>query len=577
MTDSTQKRQGDLALYLRLLRFARPYWRLVVVLLISVGIGAAMEPLMPALMKPLIDESLIAKDPTSLWMIPLLLVLVVLIRGAADYAMTFSSAYLAQRTVEDLRQALFAKQLDLSLARHAKEDGGRMLTRITYDTQMVLEAVSEVWLVLIRDTLVLIGLIGFLFYTAWELTLFVFLSMPVLVVAIRRIGKKLRSSSAEAQQRFGRLNGFLQEALLGLTEIKAFGAQRHQESMFHRVNERFRTEQMRVVRTSALAGPIVAGLTALTVAVVIYFASFMTAEGKLTPGEFVAFITALAMVFGPIRRLTATNIVLQRGLAAADSIFSLLDDHGESGEAPDAHTLVHRHRAGPSTKVHRRLRGEIQFQDVSFRYPHQEAWALEGFSLSIQPREAVAVVGPSGSGKSTLISLLVRFHKPSSGSILLDGEPIESYGLEELRSNLALVSQRVMLFDGTILENISLGRPQVDRELVIQAAKSAHAWEFIEKLPDQLDTPLGSLGDRLSGGQRQRIAIARAFLKDAPILLLDEATSALDRESEEAVLDGLERLIQGRTVLMVSHSPERLRGLTRTIDFGALKGASTGD
>ena len=567
MTDSLPKRQGDFALYLRLLRFARPYWRLVVVLLISVGIGAAMEPLMPALMKPLIDESLIAKDPTSLWMIPLLLVLVVLIRGVADYAMTFSSAYLAQRTVEDLRQALFAKQLDLSLARHAQEDGGRMMTKITYDTQMVLEAVSEVWLVLIRDTLVLIGLIGFLFYTAWELTLFVFLSMPVLVVAIRRIGKKLRSSSAEAQQRFGQLNGFLQEALLGLAEIKAFGAQRHQESMFHRVNERFRTEQIRVVRTSALAGPIVAGLTALTVAVVIYFASFMTAEGQLSPGEFVAFITALAMVFGPIRRLTATNIVLQRGLAAAESIFSLLDDYGESGERADAHALVHRHREGERAQAHRRLRGEIQFEDVSFRYPHQEAWALECFNLSIQPQEAVAVVGPSGSGKSTLIALLARFHKPSSGSILLDGEPIESYGLEELRSNLALVSQRVMLFDGTILENISLGRPQVERELVIQAAKSAHAWEFIEKLPDQLDTPLGSLGDRLSGGQRQRIAIARAFLKDAPILLLDEATSALDRESEEAVLNGLEKLIQGRTVLLVSHAPERLQGIARTFDF----------
>jgi len=566
--DSPKKQQGDLALYLRLLRFARPYWRLVVVLLIAVVIGAAMEPLMPALMKPLIDESLIAKDPTSLWMIPLLLVLVVLTRGAADYAMTFSSAYLAQRTVEDLRQALFAKQLDLSLARHAKEDGGRMLTRITYDTQMVLEAVSEVWLVLIRDTLVLIGLIGFLFYTAWELTLFVFFSMPVLILAIRRIGKKLRISSGEAQKRFGQLNGFLQEALLGLTEIKAFGAQRHQESMFHRVNERFRTEQMRVVRTSALAGPIVAVLTALTVAIVIYFASFMTAEGQLTPGEFVAFITALAMVFGPIRRLTATNIVLQRGLAAAESIFSLLDDQGESGEKPDAHSLVHRHRSNLGNQDFQRLRGEIVFEDVFFRYPHQqEAWALENFNLAVQPREAVALVGPSGSGKSTLIALLARLHKPNDGRIFLDGKPIDSYGLEELRSNLALVSQRVMLFDGTILENISLGRPTVDRELVIQAARSAHAWEFIERLPNQLDTPLGSLGDRLSGGQKQRLAIARAFLKDAPILLLDEATSALDRESEEAVMDGLDGLIRGRTVLMVSHSPDRLRGISRIINL----------
>ena len=553
--------QADLRLYLRLLSYARPYWRTVVVSVVSVVIAAAMEPLMPALMKPLVDESLIAKDPTSLWRVPIFLVLVVVLRGLADYVVTVSSQSLAQRTVEDLRAAVFAKQLDLPLSRHDQEQGGRMLTRITYDTQMVADAVSNAWLVFVRDTLVILGLVGFLFYTAWELALFVFVSLPILTVAIQRIGRRLRRSNTRVQESVGRLSGLIQEALMGLKEIKIFGAQGSQRSRFAGLNLGLRKEQMKVVRTSALAGPLVSLLTALTVAVVIYLASFMTAQGSLTPGEFVAFITALAMVFGPMRRLAQVNAVLQKGLAAADAIFGLLDEPAESRSAAPIN-------ADLQSRPRQRLVGEVEFRGVSFRYPHQETQALAHLSFHIAPREVVALVGPSGSGKSTVLYLLAGFAQPQAGEILIDGRPISEIDIYRLRQNIALVGQRVMLFDDTIRQNILLGRPEASDEEVIAAARAAHAWPFIEALPQGLDTPLGSLGDRLSGGQRQRIAIARAFLKDAPILLLDEATSALDKESEQAVLQGLNELMAGRTVLMVSHAPERLTGVHRLVSLG---------
>ncbi len=553
--------QADLRLYLRLLSYARPYWRTVVVSVVSVVIAAAMEPLMPALMKPLVDESLIAKDPTSLWMVPIFLVLVVVLRGLADYVVTVSSQSLAQRTVEDLRAAVFAKQLDLPLSRHDQEQGGRMLTRITYDTQMVADAVSNAWLVFVRDTLVILGLVGFLFYTAWELALFVFVSLPILTVAIQRIGRRLRRSNTRVQESVGRLSGLIQEALMGLKEIKIFGAQGSQRNRFAGLNLGLRKEQMKVVRTSALAGPLVSLLTALTVAVVIYLASFMTAQGSLTPGEFVAFITALAMVFGPMRRLAQVNAVLQKGLAAADAIFGLLDEPVESRSASPSD-------AEARARQHERLVGEVEFRGVSFRYPHQETQALEHLSFHIAPREVIALVGPSGSGKSTVLYLLAGFAQPQAGEILIDGRSISEIDVYRLRQNIALVGQRVMLFDDTIRQNILLGRPEASEQEVIAAARAAHAWPFIEALPQGLDTPLGSLGDRLSGGQRQRIAIARAFLKDAPILLLDEATSALDKESEQAVLQGLNELMAGRTVLMVSHAPERLTGVHRLVSLG---------
>lgn len=550
--------KADWRLYLRLMSTAVPYSRAAVVLIAAVLVGAALEPMLPALMKPLIDENLVGSRPEGLWVIPLLLVIVVFLRGLSDYAVTYTSQYIAARVVEDLRKAVFIKSIDQSLSDCPPEDAGRMMSRITYDTHMVAEAVSDAWMVLIRDSLVLLGLTIFLFYTVWELAFFVFISFPVLVLAIRRISDRLRVTSANIQDRQGRLTAFIQESLLGLREIKIFAAYADQEKRFHEESSGVRKEQMRAIRTSAFAGPLVALMTAVTVAAVIYLASLMSSQGRLSPGEFVSFITALAMVFGPIRRLASVNMVLQRGLAAAESIFTLLDSPSERCYPPKEVVF-----AVPSVLIH--PHGSIVFEKVSFSYPGQSLEALKGLSFTIEPREAVALIGPSGSGKSTVVALIAGLFQPTTGVVLIDGYATNDWDLRDLRSRIAMVSQRITLFNGTVRDNILMGRPTASETEVLEAARAAHCWDFIEKLPQRLDTSLGGFGDRLSGGQRQRIAIARAYLKDAPILLLDEPTSALDDENGSAVLTALKNLCSERTVLIVSHKPTDMLGALRTV------------
>ena len=564
----------DLRLYLRLLSFAKPYWKLGLGSILAMVATAGLEPLLPALMKPLIDESLIAKDPESLWQIPLLLVVVFVAKGIADYLATVSSQTLAHRTMADLRQAVFEHQLALPMSVHQTEEPGRMLSRITYDITMVSDAVASAWLILIRDTLILIALLSFLFYTAWPLTLLVIAMAPLVAIVIKRAGKKLRRSNHQLQGFMARINGMVEEAMLGLRDIKIFQGNKHQAERFAEQNQLLRTEQIKVTRVQAMNVPLVQVIAACSVAAVIYVASKMAASNSLSPGEFVSFIAAMSMVFEPVRRLTNVNNLLQRGLAAAESLFGLLDRLPEtptaSPTAPTAPTAMPPQTATSSLgsgASSPRLSGRITMQGISYQYPFQNKPALENFSLSIEPNEVVALVGPSGAGKSTVLYLLAGFDSPSQGQILFDGEPLQETNLNQLRQNIALVSQRVTLFNETIAQNIEMGRPGADRQAIEQAARAAHAWEFIQKLPEGLDTPLGSLGDRLSGGQRQRIAIARAFLKDAPILLLDEATSALDKESEQAVLQGLQSLIVNRTVILVSHAPERLGAITRQVLF----------
>jgi ATP-binding cassette, subfamily B, bacterial MsbA len=571
----------DLRLYLRLLSFAKPYWKLGLGSILAMVATAGLEPLLPALMKPLIDESLIAKDPESLWQIPLLLVVVFVAKGIADYLATVSSQTLAHRTMADLRQAVFEHQLALPMSVHQTEEPGRMLSRITYDITMVSDAVASAWLILIRDTLILIALLSFLFYTAWPLTLLVIAMAPLVAVVIKRAGKRLRRSNHQLQGFMARINGMVEEAMLGLRDIKIFQGNKHQAERFSEQNRLLRAEQIKVTRVQAMNVPLVQVIAACSVALVIYVASKMAASNSLSPGEFVSFIAAMSMVFEPVRRLTNVNNLLQRGLAAAESLFGLLDRPPEpSGETPAAPPTAPSSPTAPtamplsaatsslsSGAASPRLSGRITMQSISYQYPFQDKPALENFSLSIEPNEVVALVGPSGAGKSTVLYLLAGFDSPGQGQILFDGEPLQETNLLQLRQNIALVSQRVTLFNETIAENIAMGRPGADRASIEQAARAAHAWEFIQKLPEGLDTPLGSLGDRLSGGQRQRIAIARAFLKDAPILLLDEATSALDKESEQAVLQGLQSLIVNRTVILVSHAPERLMPGLRRVDI----------
>lgn len=545
----------DLKLYLRLLGYLRPYWRVVLISIVAMVVSAALEPVLPALMQPLIDKSLIQRHGASLWQVPVFIVVAFVLKGIADYVANVASQTVAQNTIADLRALIFSHQLDLPIARHRAEEGGRMLSRITYDTSMVGEAVSTAWLTIIRDTLVLIGLMGFLFYTAWQLTLLVLLIAPVLAFAIRRINGRLRQSSERVQGWMGRVTGLVEEALLGLQEIKIFGAHSNQADRFEQVNQGLRREQMRVARVQAINVPLVQMLAACSVALVIFVASSLSRQDLLTPGEFVAFITAMSMIFEPVRRLTNVNATLQRGLAAAESIFALLDERGEVGSTGvrSVETI-----ATPLTSPNEaQSPPAINFESVFYRYPGSEDWSVKDFSMQIKAGHTALLVGASGSGKSSLLHLLSGFDYPTRGRILINGKSTRSIGLIELRNLISLVGQNTVLFDLTVMENIQIGKPDASESEVIRALKSANAYDFVASLPQGIKTQLGSYGHTLSGGQRQRLSLARAILKGAPILLLDEATSGLDRENEMLVQRSLENVARKKTVIIVSHNPER--------------------
>ena len=530
--------KASFQLYRRLLGSARPYLKVVALSIVAMIAAASLEPVLPALLKPLVDESLIKKNAVAQWQVPLFLMLAFLAKGVAEYVSTVSSQWIANKAITDLRQQVFRHQMHLPIPVHQAETGGRMLSRILYDIPQVGAALSNAWIIVVRDSLIIIGLTGYLIYTAWELTLVIVAIAPVVAWLIRVASRKLRGSNRDMQETTGRMTGMVEETLGGVREIKLFGTHDHEDRRFAAVSETLRQQTMRTVRVSAVNVPLVQVLAAAAVATVIWTAGSLSAQNKLSPGEFVSFVTAMSMLFEPIRRLTNINAVIQRGLAGAQSIFELLDTPPEvdsaSGSLP-------------------RAKGELVFDDVSFAYPGQGGLALQGFSLAVHPGQTVALVGASGSGKSTLVNLVARFFEPGSGRILLDGQPLASLPLAHLRAQLGWVGQQVVLFDDTIAANIAYGRPDAAEADIRAAARAAHALEFIDKLPDGLATRVGANGSLLSGGQRQRIAIARAFLRDAPILLLDEATSALDNESERAVKDALVELRRNRTVIVIAH------------------------
>ncbi len=525
-------------LYRRLLGSARPYLKVVVLSILAMIAAASLEPVLPALLKPLVDESLIKKSHTAQWQVPLFLMLAFLAKGVAEYVASVSSQWIANKAITDLRQQVFRHQMHLPIPVHQAETGGRMLSRILYDIPQVGAALSNAWIIVIRDTMVIIGLTGYLIYTAWELTLVILAIAPIVAWLIRVASRKLRGSNREMQDTTGRMTGMVEETLNGVREIKLFGTHDHEDARFASVSEQLRQQTMRTVRVSAINVPLVQVLAAAAVATVIWTAGSLSAQDKLSPGEFVSFVTAMSMLFEPIRRLTNINAVIQRGLAGAQSIFELLDTPPEVDSASASLP---------------RAKGELRFDNVSFRYPGQAELALQHFSLDVHPGQTVALVGASGSGKSTLVNLIARFFEPGAGRILLDGTPLASLPLAHLRSQLGWVGQQVVLFDDSIAANIAYGRPDVSETDIVAAARAAHAMEFIDKLPQGLATRIGANGSQLSGGQRQRIAIARAFLRNAPILLLDEATSALDNESERAVKDALVELRKNRTVIVIAH------------------------
>lgn len=536
--------------------------------LVAVLVSASLEPALPALMKPLIDESFVLRDPRSAWLIPVLIVLVFLVKGLADYVSQVAGHTVAQKTIADLRQAVFSQQLEVPLERHAAEDSGRLLSRVLYDTSVLGEAISSIWMVLIRDTLVIIGLLFFLFYTSWTLALLVLVLAPALGFVVGRINKKVRSSSLRLQGVVGRLSTLVEEATHAIQEIKIFSAQPTETRRFENASQELRREQMRVVRAQASSVPLVQILAAISVAVVVFVATSLGQSNELTAGAFVSFVTAMSMIFEPVRRLANASAALQKGLAGAQSVFGWLDETSEFIERRSVDFRGDDSAVCPTTY---RARGRVVFDDVSFGYHAGGALVFEHLSLVVEAGESISIVGQSGSGKSTLLHLMCGFYKPNAGRVLIDEFDVASTPLGVIRGQIGLVSQRINLFNLTVKENVLVGRPEASEAEVIRSLEAANALDFVLQLPHGLDTPMGAFGGNLSGGQRQRIAIARAFIKNAPILLLDEATSALDRDNEKTVLEALDRLMKGRTTFLVSHAPERLLRVNKTFNLTRLE------
>jgi subfamily B ATP-binding cassette protein MsbA len=531
----------DRRLYLRLLGYVRPHARVFALALAGMILAAATEPLFPALMKPLLDGGFAAgKTPVfPPLLLALALVGIFVLRGIFTFGSSYFLAWVANRVVLDLRAAMFARLVRLPARFFDDHSSGAVLSKVAYDVGGVTAAATTVLTVAVKDSISVIGLLAWLFYLNWKLTLIAIGAAPLIVLFVRLLSGRLRRMAREAQHAMGDLAHVLEETIECHKVVKVFGGQEYEARRFERANQRLRGFNMRQTVPAALTTPVTHVLAATALAIILYLAMQESLAARTTVGEFASFLTAMLMLLGPLKHLTEINAPLQRGLAAAESVFELIDTPIEEDSG---------------TQVLSRARGAIEYDNVGFTYATRTEPALRGVSLRVEPGETVALVGGSGGGKTTLANLLPRFYAPSAGRILLDGHDLQSLTLESLRANLALVSQEVVLFNDTIRANIAYGRMGTASDAeVLAAAEAAHAMEFIRETPQSLDTLIGENGMRLSGGQRQRLAIARALLKDAPVLILDEATSALDTESERLVQAALETLMRGRSTIVIAH------------------------
>ena len=526
-------------IYGRLWRYVIPYKFIGLIAVIAMAAMATVEATMVWLVEPLMDETLVEHNlETARWM-PFAFIGIFIGRGIAGFATEASLGWIGRSVISSLRRDVFNKFLTLPSRFIEKHATGPMLSRMTYNVEMVAESVTSVVTIMVRDLLTVFAAMGVMIYQSVRLFVFVIILLPIVAVLIRVLGKAFRRYSGRIQDSIGEVTQVTEEVLTGNRVVKIFGGYEYESERLAEVDQRNFRQNLKLIRSRSLGVAVTQVIFGIGVAGVIYAAGVESLNGELSPGSFMSFFGAMMLMLQPLRRITNVNATLQRGIAAGDSLFRIIDEQDE---------------VDSGTYRSDNIRGNVEFRNVSFSYGEENSPVLTDVSFTVESGKSIAIVGQSGSGKSTLVSLLPRFYDVNKGDILLDGTSVQDYELANLRSNISLVSQDVILFNDTIANNLAYGQlRQCTRAALLQAAEAAHVIDFVDDLPNGFETLVGDRGILLSGGQRQRIAIGRALLKNSPVLILDEATSSLDTKSERRIQEALSTLMQDRTTLVIAH------------------------
>ncbi|TNF45324.1 lipid A export permease/ATP-binding protein MsbA [bacterium] len=525
-------------IYRRLLRYVKPYTgKLVIASVAMLGV-AGTSAVSALLIKNVLDDVFINKDRQMLLLIPAAIILVYLFRGVCRYVRAYLMASAGVRMVRDVRNDVYKHLHALSMSYFTETPTGTLMSRVTYDVSMIQGAVTEALTGAVRDVFMILALAGVVMYRSPVLGAIALLGAPLAFYPLVQFGRRMKKRKRKSQEQMGDLTKLMQEKIAGIGLVKASGTEEQEQERFRADNERLVGTFLKIQRVQAMSSPVMELIGALSVALIIWIGGIMVIDGKMTVGEFFSFLTALMMLYEPIKHINSVNNIIQQGLAAAERVFELLDISPDVTDAPDAVQMP-------------QAQGKIQFKDVSFRYDRE--WILKDINLEIQPGMKLAIVGTSGGGKSTMVNLIPRFYDVTEGSVEIDGYDVRSVTQKSLRHQISVVSQEIVLFNDTIKRNICYGMDNVSDEKLTRAIEAAYAQDFINALPEGVETVVGERGTRLSGGQRQRLSIARAILKDSPMLILDEATSSLDTESESLVQKALDNLVVGRTTLIIAH------------------------
>jgi len=548
--------------YRRLLALAFVHWKIFAVSIVGMILVAGTDTSLAAYMKPLMDDGFVSRDVETIRQLPLILVGIFTVRVFAIFIAMFCISWVGRKVILVLREKMFSKLLLLPKDFYDSATSGEIISKFTFDVEQVANASTKAITIIVRDTFTVIGILAWMFYLSASLTLVLLTTGPLIALLISFVTKKFRKLSKRIQRSMGDVTRIVEESIKAQIVVKVFGGREYEESQFEKINEQNRRQNMRMIATQALSTPLIRLIVGIGLAVIIYLVTKDESMSIVTPGTFASYMVSLTFLFGPVKRLADVNVDLQRGIAAAESVFKLIDLENERDNG---------------TYSAERVDGEIQFNHVGFQYNTAKEAALVDIDIDIKAGETIAFVGRSGSGKSTLLNLLPRLYDVSEGSITLDGRDVRDFKLENLRSHIAFVGQDVVLFNDTVAHNIAYGAMRdADINQIEQAAISAYADDFIRELKHGYQTIVGERGLMLSGGQRQRIAIARALLANAPVLILDEATSALDTESERFIQSSLEELMKNRTTLVIAHRLSTIENADKIVVLDAGKIVETG-